>query len=1387
MKSLLRSCFVVDKADKKELLLRNFLNFQQSGLVFNDAEDTIIWNFIVDFVRAHNHVPELPTMQAAFHHRQEDQVLDRLDEIRTLPVREEGNFKSYLDDKAEDRRARLVSELLQHAASIIKTGFEVQEGPRKADMRFLKGPRDAVKYILDRGHEIVTPTFGAKLSGEVTQDGDDFLAEYERVEMDPTSGVGQWAGLSQIDNVLNGAKKSELWLHTAFTGGLKCVTGGTRVWDTLTGSLRTVREVAETGDLPEVHGLDEANWAMVPAQADAVAENGVRPIVRLESEKGRVTRVSTNHPFLTPNGWAEAGDLKVGDWVGVAASLPNESVPRFSDAEVCLLGYLLGDGAMSDEGLGFTNSNPAILGHFRDCLNQYGYTEKPDGVRYSTTGTHYTEYPKTDSSSTDIHISRSQGDTWHPHVSKLRVLLDRLGLWGARARDKFIPGDLWAISDQQAWLLLSALWSTDGRIGTETPEGKRAKRAVCWYGSASRQLCVDVQLLLQRLDVPSTVSKATGSYKGEPYVAWVTRLTTANGIARFLDCTKIIGKEDDAQIARQTVGEHEGDWVPTAFLHNIEEGVRARSKSGGWLYNRHIRPRKKVQLDTFRRLAEASGDAQALRVAGSQVRWERLTSVEPDGEEMTYDLSVPGNRSFVADGFVTHNSTFALNWAYNQAIYLSHDSLFFSLEMPYIQVRRMLVAMHSYHAKFKSIRYKLGLQKTPNANLGLDYSLIRDAKLKEASPAAREFLFKYVIPDLKNPANGYGKIRIEVADPDKSDFTVADMRQRAELIYAKRPFSMIIVDHAGLMAPRKWVSSTTDRLNEILRDLKRTAMAFNRGTGIAVVVLFQINRDGYKTALKRKEKTGQASYDLTALSYANEAERCLMISRTYVKSLKGTINIGEVQVGDRVWSSTGWRQVQNRFLNGVRRIWKTTTDRGSILWTTAPHRLRTIEDGNFGWKAVQDLTSDDYVAGAFGGGCWPRKRPGLPALTVRKGENISDGRRTPVVVPRQVTATLAYLLGAWDGDGKIHSGGISWTGDRSEISVRERIREAFEASFDHPLPLCESPSRPGSFDLVKWSQPLKRWFEDLAGQRAGEVPKCILRSPRNIVCAYLQGLFDTDGWVNNQGVVGINMKGACEPFLRDVQMLLTSLGIDSHLSFGSNFLKKTGKRYPKVILRIRSRVGREQFAEDIGFTERSKQEALAGFIFRDGAKRRSDKQLYPVPRTFMAVYEQCGKVPEPLWRLPRKVKATGLVPRGPLEMLVEHATDKGVESKELEFLKELLRLQVMRVVSVEDTGMDEEVIDLEVEGDHEYQTGPVLSHNSSDVVTASWVDDELIKANRVQFQCLKSRDNAKFEMFLARVEWACRRLITCTDLALTPKDKKAIGDAIDKAGQALDE
>jgi hypothetical protein len=169
------------------------------------------------------------------------------------------------------------------------------------------------------------------------------------------------------------------------------------------------------------------------------------------------------------------------------------------------------------------------------------------------------------------------------------------------------------------------------------------------------------------------------------------------------------------------------------------------------------------------------------------------------------------------------------------------------------------------HPKFRDQRIALGIQQG-QTDAGIDPDKIKKGKLTEDE---RSYM-RDVIEDLDNGMKDgtYGSIHIEVADPDVLDFTVENIRTRAELLYQKTPFKMMVVDHALLVSPRKWVASTTDRLNEVIRDLKKTSLGFNRGEGIPVLCLFQISREGYKSA----EKNG-GSYNLTHLSYANEAER----------------------------------------------------------------------------------------------------------------------------------------------------------------------------------------------------------------------------------------------------------------------------------------------------------------------------------------------------------------------------------------------------------------------------------------------------------------------------------------------------------------------------------
>jgi len=44
------------------------------------------------------------------------------------------------------------------------------------------------------------------------------------------------------------------------------------------------------------------------------------------------------------------------------------------------------------------------------------------------------------------------------------------------------------------------------------------------------------------------------------------------------------------------------------------------------------------------------------RLSTSDVYWDRVVAIEPDGEEPVYDLEVPGHHNFVAGDLVVHNS-----------------------------------------------------------------------------------------------------------------------------------------------------------------------------------------------------------------------------------------------------------------------------------------------------------------------------------------------------------------------------------------------------------------------------------------------------------------------------------------------------------------------------------------------------------------------------------------------------------------------------------------------------------------------------------------------------------------------------------------------------------
>ena len=111
----------------------------------------------------------------------------------------------------------------------------------------------------------------------------------------------------------------------------------------------------------------------------------------------------------------------------------------------------------------------------------------------------------------------------------------------------------------------------------------------------------------------------------------------------------------------RTVGElHRGDRL--AIARQIPEAVSARPLDGrmaalrGTCYDGSSHFQFAPGREMLRSYANPLHADELKVLATSDLSWDRLVAIEPDGEEEVFDLTVPGPASWLADGIVSHNS-----------------------------------------------------------------------------------------------------------------------------------------------------------------------------------------------------------------------------------------------------------------------------------------------------------------------------------------------------------------------------------------------------------------------------------------------------------------------------------------------------------------------------------------------------------------------------------------------------------------------------------------------------------------------------------------------------------------------------------------------------------
>jgi len=915
VEKILRSLFQVGSVPDAEDVLMNWRKFQDYELEHQSEADKHIIDYLRTFYDQMAAPPDVDIMREYFEKQDDIEAVSRIDEVSKVQWHISTNFLSLVRQEQDQQQTKKLAILCRDASAIAEHGRTQQsQGGKKVTLR---GVSDAVDYLYEHLHDYARVEGGEKLEAVVTDDADEFLEEYDRIEKVDKFANRNLFGLEPVDSVCKGHRRGEFWVHTAFTGELKCVPGSSTVFDHSKSRRRTIAELHESGDLPTVSAIfkeGEKN-TMVLARADGLEQNGVRDVYEMRLASGRRTSSTDNHGFLTLGGWRELKDIRAGDYVAVPKkTVVQDPTREFSDDEVKVVGYLLGDGYVGGKRITLTASNDEIRRDFMGCLSRMGMRGGPAG---GLVPNFMEEFPR--NRAPGVRVSRSKGGGSSSCVSPVQELLECLRVVGKVAATKRVPDEFFGLPEEQVCLLLGSLWSTDGSLhGGDHVRPDRAspsRRNDIKYYSTSEGLCLDVQSLLLRIGVDSTVTSCEVECDGSPYTVYVTRVVTSFHKRRFLEAVRIVGKEDVRALLLSRLRKTDDRRFPSSI---IPDGLSIVLPSGGM---RHASQCRRETVSGAVVAAFAGVDRSVREHYEGDFMWERVASVSHVGREMTFDLSVPEHHSFVVDDVVSHNTTLSLNYAYNNVMVYGKNIFYAILEMPYSQLRRQLYVIHSSHGKFITEWNK------EDGYVGLDYRKVRDGELSPRDKAR----LRIVAKDFKESARG----KLYVWRPKKDEEgTIAGIRRKAEMFDNKYGCDGLVIDHLGLVTPKRHSSDNVATQNAVVRDARLMALNFARGKGVPLLGLWQMNRQG-----KMRAEKADGRYDIAAISYANEIEKSAdVITYTYLdENLRkdGKFYLGNLKNRDN--------PMFDRMI-------------GKILWTSK--RMRAMETG------MLDLDADVIVSAA---------------------------------------------------------------------------------------------------------------------------------------------------------------------------------------------------------------------------------------------------------------------------------------------------------------------------------------------------------------------------------------------------------------------------------------
>jgi len=272
---------------------------------------------------------------------------------------------------------------------------------------------------------------------------------------------------------------------------------------------------------------------------------------------------------------------------------------------------------------------------------------------------------------------------------------------------------------------------------------------------------------------------------------------------------------------------------------------------------------------------------------------------------------------------------------------------------------------------------------------------------------------------------------------------------------------------------------------------------------------------------------------------------------TLVKTKIGLKRLKDVKKDIEIETDGGYFPVEGLYNNGKQIVFEVETNRGYKIKGTAEHKLLVVaENGEYIWREIGDIRNGDWVVmkpySRLEGGS--NKLPHFQ-YTHKPALNSGQFRAHKIILPKRLSIELAELIGIYIGDGANHRDGIRFSvgkDDREMIDVIERLSKIIFGK----KPTFSITSNKG-YEVAILSVVIKKWFDFLGitkpSSKNAKIPELIFGTTEDIICAFLRGLFSTDGCIRKNG--HITLTTASRILSEELQSLMLYIGIPTQRTY----------------------------------------------------------------------------------------------------------------------------------------------------------------------------------------------------------------------------------------------